>query len=553
MRILLVAINAKYIHSNPAVYSLRQYAQQSADGRNIEFMIAEYTINNRIDEIIPDIYNKKPDVVAFSVYIWNVEYVSKIAPALRKVMPHAGIWAGGPEVSYRAKHFLSEFPSFDLVMCGEGEKIFSGCVNKYYDGEGISGVVRCEEPLSMDEIPFIYESISDYDNKIIYYETSRGCPFSCSYCLSSIDKTTRYRDFGIVKRELAHFIDNGVSLVKFVDRTFNSNRRHAMDIWKYIAEYDRGITTFHCELSAELINDVELEFLAGLRKGLLQFEIGIQTFNEKTLNEINRKCDINRLCHVVRRLHDAGNIHLHLDLIAGLPYEDIDSFADSFNCVYGLSPDEFQLGFLKVLSGSGMALKQEMYGIVKSDYPPYEVMSTAWLSYDDILLLKRVEKVLDIYYNSRQFDTSVKYITEFFDTPFDMYRELGDCYDREFETGVSHSRVKRYEFLYKFGKKCVDNEEFLKELLIYDIYLRENCNTRPPFAGPENDLTAKACRENKLSRKLYHVEYFKYNIKDYIDYGRINKRGTAYIFDYQNRDIVTHNVITANYTQKDLH
>lgn len=543
MRILLIAVNAKYIHSNPAVYSLRQYAQEAADGRDIEFQIAEYTINNRIEEIIPDIYKRKPDVAAFSVYIWNVEYVTLIAGALRKVMPHIGIWAGGPEVSYRAEKFLEDNPSFEIVMCGEGERIFSDCVNAYCDGDRPAGVIKCTEPLSMDEIPFIYESLSDYTNRIIYYESSRGCPFSCSYCLSSIDKITRYRSFDIVKNELKHFIDNGVKLVKFVDRTFNANRRHAMDIWRYIAEQDRGMTTFHCELSAALISDSEIVFLAGLRKGLLQFEIGIQTFNKKTLHAINRNCDLDRLCYVVRRLHEAGNIHLHLDLIAGLPYEDIDSFAVSFNKVYALSPDEFQLGFLKVLSGSEMALRQQEYGIVYSDYPPYEVMSTKWLTYDDILLLKRVEKVLEIYYNSRQFDTAVAYIMEFFDTPFEMYRELGDCFDREFDMGVSHSRVTRYNFLYKFAKRYVDNCEFLRELLIYDIYLRENCNTRPDYAAQENDLTNRFCRAMKLSRKLYHIEYFDYDIKEYVNFGRINKCGGAYIFNYEKRDIITNNVV----------
>lgn len=542
MRILLIAVNAKYIHSNPAVYSLSQYARESADGRDIEFQIAEYTINNRIDEIIPDIYIKKPDVAAFSVYIWNVEYVTLIASALRKIMPHIGIWAGGPEVSYRAEQFLADNPSFDLVMCGEGERLFSSCVNSYCDGYRITGVIRCEEPLAMDDIPFIYSSLSDYDNKIIYYETSRGCPFSCSYCLSSIDKTTRYRSFDIVKKELLHFIDGGVRLVKFVDRTFNANRRHAMDIWKFISEHDRGITTFHCELSAELISDEEIEFLAGMRKGLLQFEIGIQTFNKKTLAEINRNCNLDRLCHVVGRLRDAGNIHLHLDLIAGLPYEGIDSFAESFNSVYRLSPDEFQLGFLKVLSGSEMEIRQQEYGIVKSDYPPYEVMATKWLTYDDILLLKRVENVLDIYYNSRQFDVTMTYILGFFDVPFDMYSELGSCFDREFEKGVSHSRLARYEFLYKFGKRFVDNHEFLRELLVYDIYLRENCNKRPTYAEPKNDFTHRFCRERNLSRKLYHFEYFNYDIKEYIESGRINKCGSIYIFDYEKRDIITHNV-----------
>lgn len=542
MKVLLVAINAKYIHSNLAVFSLCRYAKERCKTRDIEIDIAEYTINNRIEEIVPDIYKMKADVIAFSTYIWNVEYVTKIATAIRKVMPQVTIWGGGPEISYRAAEFISQVPAFDMIMCGEGEKLFSDSIIRLYDGEEVKGILTCDEPLSMDELPYVYDRLPDFDNKIIYYETSRGCPFSCSYCLSSVDKKTRFKSFDIVKEELAHLIENKVKLVKFVDRTFNASHKHAMNIWQYIKDNDNGVTTFHCELSADLINDEEIEFLASLRKGLLQFEIGIQSFNEKTLKEIKRVTDNARLCEVVNRLHEAGNIHIHLDLIAGLPYEDIDSFADSFNKVYALKPDEFQLGFLKVLSGSHMAKMQNEYGIVKNESAPYEVMSTKWLSYDDILLLKNVEEVLEIYYNSRQFDKSVSYIVNYFETSFKMYEKLGKVYDEQFDVGMNHSRIKRYEFLYDFAKDIVEDNEFLKELLIYDIYARENSKTRPSFAKTDNDYTAKVCREKNISKKLYHAEFFEYDIKEFEQSGRIKKCGKVYLFDYSERNPLTYNV-----------
>lgn len=542
MKVLLVAVNAKYIHSNLAVYSLKKYADAFKQNRNVDIEIAEYTINNRIEEIVPDIFRRNADVIAFSVYIWNVDYVTRIGETLRKISSKYVIWAGGPEVSYRAESFLEEFPSFELIMQGEGEGIFSECVNAYYDGRKLPDVVAADSLLSMNEIPFVYDDLSNFDNKIIYYESSRGCPFSCSYCLSSIDRRTRFRDFSIVKEELKYFLDNKVKLVKFVDRTFNASHNHATSIWKYIAENDNGITTFHCELSADLIRDDEIEFLSGFRKGLLQFEIGIQTFNPQTLKAINRNTDMTRLCQVVKKLHNAGNIHLHLDLIAGLPYEDIASFKNSFNRVYELCPDEFQLGFLKVLSGSEMSDKAEEYGIVRTGYAPYEVISTKWLSYEDLLKLKGVEEVLEIYYNSRQFDSSIKYILESFDTPYDMYYALSEFYREQFLVGASHSRIKRYELLLEFGKQYVDNVDFLTELLVHDMYLRENCKTRPWFAQAGHDNTSSVCRDKGISKKMYHVEYYEYDIKEYMKSGRIIVVGAQYIYDYAVRNPITNNI-----------
>ena len=378
MKVLLAAINAKYIHSNLAVFSLKKYADSviGENNENIDIEIAEYTINNHIGDILPDLYSKKADIIAFSVYIWNVEYVTRLAGSLKKIMPHTEIWVGGPEVSYRAESFLKDYPFVDRVLCGEGEKIFADSLIKASRKEAFGKIIYCDDVLSMNELPYVYDNLKPFENKIIYYESARGCPFSCSYCLSSIDKKIRVRDTDLVKADLKKFIDNRISLVKFVDRTFNAVHSHAMDIWKFLAENDNGVTRYHFELAADILRDDEIEFLQGVRKGLFQFEIGIQTFNEKTLSAINRKTDTDRLCSNVRKLWQMRNIHIHLDLIAGLPYEDLESFAGSFDNVYALRPDEFQLGFLKVLYGSKMEKDSSLYDIVTADYPPYEVLST---------------------------------------------------------------------------------------------------------------------------------------------------------------------------------
>lgn len=543
MKVLLVAINAKYIHSNLAVYSLKKYAIEHKCNNDIQIEIAEYTINNLVPDIVQDIYKHAADVIVFSVYIWNVEYVLKIAESLARIMPETAIWAGGPEVSYRAGSFINDYPYFDMVMCGEGEKIFAESIQKYYEKNSTGKIVMCNETISMDELPFVYDNLSLFDNKIIYYESSRGCPFSCSYCLSSIDKKTRFKSLDKVKNELKHFIDNDIKLVKFVDRTFNAGHKHAMNIWQYIVCMDNGVTKYHFELAADILSDEEITFLNGVRPGLFQFEIGIQTFNERTLAEINRKSDLSRLCNNIRKLKQADNIHIHLDLIAGLPYEDLCSFKNSFNKVYSLCPDEFQLGFLKVLSGSAMEEKAGEYELLTTAYAPYEVLSTKWITYEDIIILKEVEEALEVYYNSRQFDAAMKYLVMFFDTSFDLYRELGKFMTSKKEVGSSHSRMKRYELLLEFAKCYTDNMDLFVNLLTYDAYLRENCKSRPVFAKKENDTTLKRCKEKKLSTKLYHFEKFDYDIKEYMREGRIINKCTEYMFDYGVRDKISYNVI----------
>lgn len=413
MKVLLAAINAKYIHSNLAVYSLRAYAQKYLAATEI----GEYTINQQIDEILTDIYRRNPNVLCFSCYIWNISYVELLVRELPKILPDTEIWLGGPEVSYNAKDVLAQFPQVRGIMKGEGEETFLALLD-YYHGKTdslrqVAGITyRCGEEkqadsrgeiienpwrqvIDLSSVPFVYSQTEAFQNKIIYYESSRGCPFSCSYCLSSVDKRLRFRDLEQVKRELQFLIDQEVPQVKFLDRTFNCNHDHAYAIWSYLAEHDKGKTNFHFEVAADLLNEKELQLIESMRPGLIQLEIGVQSTNEKTIREIRRVMKFEQVKAVVERIHAAGNVHQHLDLIAGLPYEDYESFHRSFCDVYALRPEQLQLGFLKVLKGSYMEEKAADYELCFQDRPPFEVLSTKWLPYADVIRLKRVEEMVE--------------------------------------------------------------------------------------------------------------------------------------------------------------
>lgn len=525
--ILLVAINAKYIHSNLAVYNLK-----AASGENSQVIdIAEYTINNRIDEILDDIYRRKPKMIGFSCYIWNIEYVEKLLVEINKLLPSCEIWLGGPEASYNTEYFLDTYSFITGIMVGEGEGAFSDVVKEFLSHkekgqhyDSIPGVCthgkRKETPrecVDMSHIPFAYEDMSGFENRIIYYESSRGCPFSCSYCLSSIDKKMRYRDISIVLRELYYFLEKKVRQVKFVDRTFNADKERSAKIWKYISDHDNGITNFHFEISADLLTEDQIKILENMRPGLVQLEIGVQSTNPQTIKAIRRKMDIDKLKRVVSRLNAAGNIHLHLDLIAGLPYEDMESFKNSFNQVYGMKPHELQLGFLKVLHGSPMYEDAKEYQIKYKNYPPYEVLTTQWLSYDEVLTLKKVEEVLEIYFGSGQFKCSVGYLVEFFQSPYDFYESLGEFYFAEGRMGEKHSRIERYNILLRFAEgireTVTENRpdlELLKELMTFDIYLRENIKTRPAFSRDISEYkeVIKAVSLNHERGKTDHMEIF---------------------------------------------
>lgn len=586
MKILLAAINAKYIHSNLAVYSLKAYAEQGLAKRHMagedlavhgspEIEIAEYTINQQTDEILRDIFKKRPDVLCISCYIWNISYAEEIVREVGKILPDTVIWLGGPEVSYDATDVLKRLPQVMGVMKGEGEKTFLEVAEHYasigkpfaqIDGitwrntsdEGEETIVENEWRPVMDlsEIPFVYRELEGFLHKIIYYESSRGCPFSCSYCLSSVDKCLRFRDVELVKEELQFFLDEKVPQVKFVDRTFNCKHEHAMEIWTYIHQHDNGITNFHFEISADLLREEELELMSHMRPGLIQLEIGVQSTNQKTIKEIRRTMDFVEVGETVRKINSFGNIHQHLDLIAGLPFEDYESFRTSFNDVYELAPEQLQLGFLKVLKGSYMEERKREYGLIYKDRPPYEVLYTKWLPYEDVLRLKAVEDMVEIYYNSGQFCYTLPYLIEKFESPFHFFEELGVYYEENKLDAVSHSRIARYQILLAFAEEKEENQTELaklRELLTFDLYLRENLKNRPDFAGEAKtnkemerqfyEIEAEKPRylhgyeayDKRSLRKMTHIETFAFHI-----IGELEEQETVILFDYRNRSPLNH-------------
>ena len=549
MKILLAACNAKYIHSNLAVYDLQAYASDYAD----HIVLKEYTINQQKDDIMRDIYLEHPDVVCVSCYIWNLSFVKELMADLIKILPGADFWAGGPEVSYDAEKFLTENSEFKGVMVGEGEETFKELAGYYVEKnpqnlKDMTGICYRDgdqiihngwrQIMDLSSIPFIYKDLSEFKNRIIYYESSRGCPFSCSYCLSSIDKKLRFRDTETVKKELQFFIDNKVPQVKFVDRTFNCKHDHAMAIWKYINEHDNGVTNFHFEISADLLREEELQEMSTMRPGLIQLEIGVQSTNPDTIKAIHRTMDFEKLKGIVDRIHSFGNIHQHLDLIAGLPYEDYDSFRHSFNDVYALKPQQLQLGFLKVLKGSHMMEMCKEYGIVYKTQEPYEVLSTKWLDYDHVLKLKTVENMVEVYYNSGQFQNTLEYLEKFFPDAFSIYERLGSFYMEKGYGDISHTRMRRYEILLEFLEDMPEiSMNQVKDQMVYDLYLRENLKSRPGFARDQKPFERQIWdfRKREKVAKNAHVEVFA--------------DGTVLLFNYADRDPLTNNAHVTDVTK----
>lgn len=540
MKILLAACNAKYIHSNPAVYDLRAFASEYKE----HILLGEYTINQTKDEILKEIYRSGAEVVCFSCYIWNISFVRELIFDLKKILPGTAFWVGGPEVSFDAENFLKEMPQVTGVMVGEGEETFLELARYYIEKKGtladIRGIAFREngeifhngwrEVMDLSRVPFAYEQTEDFANRIIYYESSRGCPFSCSYCLSSIDKKLRFRNLELVKKELQFFLDKKVPQVKFVDRTFNCKHDHAMEIWKYILEHDNGVTNFHFEISADLLREEALELMSRMRPGLIQLEIGVQSTNPDTIRAIHRNMDLKKLEASVARVKSFGNIHQHLDLIAGLPCEDYESFRRSFEQVYRMKPDQLQLGFLKVLKGSSMYHEAQKYEILYKEKEPYEVLSTAWLSYEDILKLKMVESMVEVYYNSGQFQKTLSWIETFYQEMFSFYESLGAYYEEKGYEEISHSRLRRYEILLEFLKEKTQLPvNTASQHMVYDLYLREKLKKRPVFAMDQKPYEASVRNYRKANKipKTAHIEVFG--------------DGSAVLFDYEARDPLTNN------------
>lgn len=582
MKILLVAVNAKYIHSNLGIYSLKAYARQQLEADPprtqdpVTIELAEYTINHQLDACLQDIYRRKPDVIGFSCYIWNIESIRSLAADIRKLLPHVPLWLGGPEVSYDARKVLQDMPFITGVMKGEGEETFAQLVRYYVDngtedpadcgkvrGQGLSRLTGLtyrgpdgaitdtgiRPVMDLSRIPFSYDCIKleELEHRIIYYESSRGCPFSCSYCLSSIDKQIRFRNLDLVKEELLFFLNAGVPQVKFVDRTFNCKKSHAMAIWRWIQEHDNGVTNFHFEIAADLLGEEEMELLAGMRPGLVQLEIGVQTTNVQALEAIRRKTDIDEIRRITSRVNAGRNVHQHLDLIAGLPYEGMESFQKSFDDVYSMEPEQLQLGFLKVLKGSYMEEKAPDYGLVYSSTPPYEVLSTRWLSYDRILELKTVEDMVEVHYNSRQFTCTLKALEKEFPSPYQMFLAMGEYYQKHGLTGMNHSRIARYEILFAMIEEYLHGPsvEAYRDRLTADLYLRENVKSRPSFARDQAPYKSKIrdffISEEKNPRYLAGYEGFDSRQMSKMAHVEAMGDKTLVLFDYRNRDPLTYN------------
>lgn len=599
MKFLLVALNAKYIHSNPALYSLRSFAGEELQ-EHVE--IAEYTINHSFTEILADIYKRKPDVVGFSCYIWNIHMIMELVTELHKLLPQVPIWLGGPEVTYDAPVLLTKYPMVTGIMVGEGEETFRELLTYYLESRSpreaqdilkvsawekaqeqavqkedmkdnayrkltdISGLCLPDgytaprELTDMNKLPFLYKDLEAFQNRIIYYESSRGCPFRCSYCLSSIEKRVRLRDISVVKRELQFFLDNKVKQVKFVDRTFNCNHHHAMEIWNYILKHDNGVTNFHFEISADILQEEEVNLLQRMRPGLVQLEIGVQSVNPQTLKAIHRVMDVDKLEGIVAAINAGRNVHQHLDLIAGLPYEDYESFGNSFNRVYAMQPEQLQLGFLKVLKGSEMCERAKEYGIHYLDKPPYEVLFTNWLSFEEVLQLKRIEEMVELYYNSNQFVYTLRFLEHAFESPFRMYEALAGFYEENGYFVSSPARSYRYQVLLAFALQYDKEQEAVyRELLTYDMYLRENLKSRPDFAydlqGYKEEirsfyrqeeeereyLPAYGEYDSKQLARMTHLEPFYYPVWKMPEKGMTEVSQTpAYVlFDYQERNPLT--------------
>lgn len=539
MKFLLAAVNAKYIHSNPAIYSLRAYSVQKDSELEKHIELAEYTINQPFQDILADIYARMPDCVAFSCYIWNIGMVKDIVRELAKILPETRIWLGGPEVSYNAEELLEEMPFLTGIMVGEGEVTFHELLMFYRQGgpednggleqtdgivfrkRGQGGICRTGDRALTDisSIPFFYDDadIGDFHNRILYYESSRGCPYRCSYCLSSIDKTVRLRSLNLVEKELQFFLEKKVPQVKFVDRTFNCNHSHAMGIWRFIKEQDNGITNFHFEISADILTEEEIMLLQSLRPGLVQLEIGVQSTNPVTIREIRRHMDWEQLRRIVAALQEKDNIHIHLDLIAGLPYEDFHSFRNSFNEVYACRPEQLQLGFLKVLKGSYMYEKASEYEIHYTDKPPYEVLFTKWLPYSQVLKLKRVEEMVELYYNSSQFAHTLPVLEKAFPDPFRLYEQLAEYYEEKGYFVNNPARAYRYQVLLDFALSAdPDNMTLYRQLLTLDMYLRENMKSRPAFALPLREQQEAKEKINGFYRREECSPSF---LKEYVEDG----------------------------------
>lgn len=547
MKIVLAGINSKFIHSNLAVRYLKAYT------RDIDYncVIREFSINDRKEKITEELIGENPDIIAFSCYIWNVEYITYIANLIKLINEDIEILVGGPEASYDSREFLIK-NNVDYVIEGEGEETFREFVKEklvepkskmvslitglytkngdtiYYGG--------ARQPLDMEKLIFPYDYSDNLDNKIIYYESSRGCPFKCAYCLSSTQHGVRFQDIERVKKELDYFINKRVRLVKFVDRTFNCNAEFATNVWKFLINKDTD-TVFHFEISGDLLSKEQLNLLSKAPKGRFQFEVGVQTTNNEVLRNIDRFVSFADISEKVIELEKMKNIQQHLDLIAGLPDEDFESFKKSFNDVYSISPDVIQLGFLKLLKGSKMRNEAQKWGMIYSPYAPYEILKTSVLSYDEIVSIKRVEEIFDKYYNSNKFKTILKYFVTFYKTPFDFYNMLGKFYYAKGYYNRNISSADYYNVFIEFNDEVLKSDkESVNEIVKYEYLLYNRKRWLPEFIERYVDKKTETKIKDILKKQEFkninnvHIEIFKIDILKFIDDGTIVKGDYIMLF-----------------------
>lgn len=547
MEILLTAINSKYIHSNLAVRYLKEYTRDI----NYQCKIKEFSINDRLEKVFENIMEQKPDIVAFSCYIWNIEYIRKLAKLIKTLDESIEILYGGPEVSYDSEYFLLNNPG-DYLIEGEGEETFREFVqwkieNKNCNELNIKGLYQKSEDrviyggkrlqMNFEKVVFPYRDKDNLENKIVYYESSRGCPFNCKYCLSSTNEGVRFLSAERVKRELKFFMNKRVRLIKFVDRTFNCNHKFSMKIWKFLIESETD-ATFHFEISADILKDEEIELLRTAPKGRIQLEIGVQTTNDDILKNINRNIKFNDIKDKVLKLKKNKNIKQHLDLIAGLPGEGYERFKKSFNDLYSIKPEEIQLGFLKLLKGSAMRLEAEKWGMVYSPYAPYEILKTDNLSYEEILKLKRVEAMVDKYYNSDKFENILKYFVHKFENSFDFYYSLGNFFKKKgyFDRNISSSDYYKVFLEYNCEELGGENSNII-EIIKFDYLKFNKKKWIPSFLNRCIDKAAEKEIRNKLKQEgvfikeqNFHIEKFNIDILKYQSEGKIEKEEKYVIF-----------------------
>ncbi|MDX5607264.1 B12-binding domain-containing radical SAM protein [Clostridioides difficile] len=548
MKILLTTLNSKFIHTNLAIRYLKEFVRDL-----IEVSMKEYTINNDLDYILKDIDKNEYDIILFSTYIWNVGDIVKLCDNLKKIRPNTKIALGGPEVSYDSYEAMKKYDFVDYILYGEGELIFRDLVLHLQGKMEINDVnglvyrqgneIIVNKPMellqNLDEIPSPYENLNpkEYENRIVYYESSRGCPFNCQYCLSSTIPGLRYFSLDRIKSDLKALIDARVSQIKFIDRTFNANRKVAMEIMDFLMKNDNGYTTYHFEVTAYLIDDKMLEFLADCKEGLFQFEIGVQSTNEKTLDAVGRRDDFKKLSHVVQTVASYRNIHQHLDLIAGLPYEDYKSFENSFNDVFNLGIEHLQLGFLKMIKGTGMRKVADEHGFKYKDYAPYEFLYNNYISYEETLKLKDIEDILERYYNSKNFVLSMRYIIGRFykQSPFKFFEVFAKYFDENGYFDLAQGKNQLYKILMDFynEKINIDNDVF-NDILKYDYISLGKTSNMPQFFNKldmddfknrchvflqDNDnlstyLPSFVDKPAKHIIKYVHFEPFRFNVVD---------------------------------------